>query len=151
VDVGCVALANLFLTLHPEACESDDVCLVNLSGQMADIALIGNGQKLFPRIVLSLNQTWEEALDYLKQNLMDVIEYGRQRLDFCGSPRVIFTGDVPFHDRLDSEFGAGLGSETCFWNPFSRCLRPRGRRAAQMVEPGAARMAASPGIALRRS
>ena len=151
VDVGCIALANLFLSLHPEAGERDEVCLVNLSDHVADIALIGPGRKLFPRIILSLNRTWENALDYLRENLTDVIEYGRQRLAFRASPRLIFTGDVPFRDRLETEIGAGLGAEACFWNPLSGCLRGRGRQTFDIRAPGAARMAASLGLALRRA
>jgi hypothetical protein len=90
-------------------------------------------------------------LDYLRQNLTDAIEYSRQRLNFGSSPRLIFTGDVPFRDRLETEIGAVLNVEAGFWNPLGNCLRGRGRQPFDTRAPGAARMAASLGLALRRA
>ena len=161
VDVVCMAMSNLFLQLAANMPSTEVTGLVHLSHHTADIAIISQGGNIYPRTVFARPVPWDEAIDYLVENITDELRYYRFKLRRPPVERLFFTGRIPSvehseegirEERLLSSVRRETGLPVEFWDPLP-CLKIRDasleRRLAAEPEIGPA-LAPSLGLAMRR-
>ena len=152
LDVGCMAISNLFLELDGRNRGEKGVCLVNLGKHNADIAVLFNGEYIYPRIVLSRSVAWEEAVDYLLENVRDVLAYCEFKLRRGPVEQLLFTGRIPSKELLLEKTAETIALPAELWNPLQhpRVKVSRSVHSLGSQEDTAPLMTASLGLALRR-
>jgi len=153
VDVGCMALCNLFLALRADACAAGAVCLVNLATHTADVAVLLKQGWIYPHVVFAQQAAWESSVEYLGANIADVLKYYRFKLRQEPVARLILTGHLPSGDGFAGQLGERVGLPVEIWDPLSG-LELGTRRVRRLLErhPGAGPLlATSLGLAMRRS
>lgn len=154
VDVGCLAVCNLFLSQHPEQShEENAVCLVSLLHHSADIAILCGGDSVYPRSVLCTSSVWEESPDYFAENLEDALRYYRLKRHLRTVGRIVLTGNLPAGDAFYDTVRKRLNLPVERWDPLERvagqAAKPRrGTNGETFAGP---LLATSLGLALRRS
>ena len=116
LDAAPVAVANLYLHLRIPLDET--VCLVSMTGQWADVAILGPGPYLYVRSILSRVRPWEENTPYLTTSLNDMLEYFESRLRRDPVQRILFTGFLPRWDTQQDAIGSALDLPVERWNPM---------------------------------
>lgn len=152
-DVGCMAVANLYLALQPPVPVDKGVCIVNLGRESADIVVLLNSQFLYPRTVFSRSAAWENALEYLITNISDLLKFYQFKLRQQPVEKVLLSGNLPTDASLIGRIGAAVALPVERWNPLAGITK--GIRAARVFEGCEASkgpiMTTSLGLALRRS
>jgi Tfp pilus assembly PilM family ATPase len=173
LDVACLAVCNLYLTLGGLEPQGGPTGIVHLSPRCADMALLSPDRHLYPSTFFARRSCWNEATDYLAKTIADEIKYYQFRVRRQPVERLILTGNAGVEDasvRPESESGPEPGTEASEesllgkiskatgltvtqWDPF-RELRVRSRHLQGLMdaEPGFGPMlAVSLGLALRKN
>lgn len=151
VDIGCAAIANLYLALRPDGAGDEVVCLVNLNAHSADVAILGAGARLHPRAIRARTRSWAEAPESLVEDIRDELRYVELKLHEQTVRKLVVTGGMPAPRELAEHLGRAVGLPVECWNP----LREPRLRIARAARAGVGdpelgpRFAASLGLALR--
>ncbi|MFA5205246.1 MAG: pilus assembly protein PilM [Lentisphaeria bacterium] len=122
VDVGCLAVCNLFLTLRAWRHEDEAVCLVCLLNHSADIAILYRGECIHPRTVLCTSADWEHAVGFLAENIQDALRYYRMKGNAHGVERILLTGSLASGNGLAGTLAETLEFSVERWNPLLTLL-----------------------------
>jgi Tfp pilus assembly PilM family ATPase len=153
MDVGCLAVCNLFLGLRAWRHEDEAVGLVGLLTHSADIAIIHRGECIYPRTVLCTSSAWENAAGFLGENIQDALCYYRMKGHHHAVERIVLVGNVPAAPAFINTLSTALELPVERWNPLLD-LRERVGGGTMMVDEEAAAtrgslLAACLGLALR--
>jgi Tfp pilus assembly PilM family ATPase len=147
VDVGCMAISNLFLSLNGRV-GSENLCLVNVGSHSLDIAIVSGDSYIYPSSIYSQSVTWLEKLDYLANYIVDVLRYHQFKLNKQPVKKVIFTGILSTDTRLKAKVKHDIQVPTEFWNPLESANLEKNCSVKNVAQGPA--MAACLGLALRR-
>ena len=95
VDIGCMAVCNLFLALNGPARIPGAVCLLNLSTHTADMAVLMKDGWMYPHMLVSRSTAWEGSADYLCAHISDVLKYYHFKLRREPVQRLVLTVRIP--------------------------------------------------------
>ena len=151
MDMGPMAISNLFVTLRGREAASKNVCLLNLGRRFADLAILYNGLSIYPRTVYSRSSDWSDALGYLADNVQDALKFYQFKLRRESVRGVLLCGQVPTGGDFLARLGEAVGVPVEVWNPvreMTQALRVGRALAGAEQERGPA-LAAAAGLALR--
>ena len=151
VDVGCAAIANLYLALRPDGAGEEVVCLINLNEHSADVAILGSGARLHPRAIRARTRSWAEAPESLVEDIRDELRYVELKLHEQSVRKLVVTGGLPASRDLAEQLGRAVALPVECWDPLRepRLRMAHAARAAVGDEDLGPRFAASLGLALR--
>ena len=151
VDIGAAAVSNVYQTLYPSAEAGGDVCLIHLTRQCADIALLFDRCNLYARTVYARTADWESSLDSLAEGVKDALKYYEFKLRRPAVSRLIVVGRLQGRSGLDAMLSREVGRTVEVWDPLAR-VTPDSSRVKRMLIPGQSLppMTVSLGLALRR-
>lgn len=119
LDVGCMALSNLYLTLRSANIGSENaVCVVNLSRFNADIAILFGERYIYPRTIFSRSAEWSGKVQYLIENISDALLYYHVKVDNTPITNLVLTGFVPEDPEFVEQIHDSVGLPTEVWNPL---------------------------------
>ncbi|MCF7849620.1 MAG: pilus assembly protein PilM [Kiritimatiellales bacterium] len=119
VDVGCMALCNLYLALRGKSVNQDHaVCLVNLSRYNADISILFRDRYVYPRTIFSRSTEWSGKVQYLIENISDALLYYHVRVDKTPVTQLVLTGFVPDDPEFMEQIHDTIDLPTEVWNPL---------------------------------
>lgn len=119
MDVGCMALCNLFLALRGECVNAENaICVVNLSRYNADISILYNNHYIYPRTIISRSAEWASKEQYLIENISDALLYYHVKVNKSPVNRLILTGFVPDDPEFVGLIHDTIGLPTEVWNPM---------------------------------
>lgn len=151
VDVGCTALGNAHMGLRGDDHRDHAVCLVNLTGKIADVAILFDGNAMYPRCLANVGEG--EGRDrYLSDSLTDVLKYYQFKLRREPVTDIVITGQAPDMDALRAHMQKRVGLPAAVWNPGTD-VRVRNGRVRQMLERQPEQgmtLATAIGMAMRR-
>jgi Tfp pilus assembly PilM family ATPase len=132
VDLAPLAAANLFRVLHPHGENGTSTCLLDVSTDTADMVVLTGDGFAYPRSLRSYSATWDRAVDYLAENIEDVLRHTRISLRRPPVTKVYLTGRVGSRETLRTELQDTLGRPVAAWNP----LEDMGQRSIQRARSG---------------
>jgi Tfp pilus assembly PilM family ATPase len=150
MDVGCLAIGNLYLALKGQAPEGG-ICIVSMGRRSADVCVLSGSDTIYPRTVFS-RAPWSEGLDYLVTSVQDLLRYYQFKLRRNPVEQLLVCGQIPKTSDFERKLGEAIGVAVTRWNPLndlplsvraSRATAGRGNDIGPV-------MAASVGLALRR-
>jgi Tfp pilus assembly PilM family ATPase len=149
LDVGSMAVANLFLALKGNDLSPEPVCVTNLSTRTADIAILANRQWIYPQTVISRAADWEQAIPFLCENIMDALKYYEFKQHHTPVTRLILTGATA--DKLAGALRQRLNLPVETWDPLSSMSIPSSALSQRLTQTthGGQMLASSLGLALR--
>jgi hypothetical protein len=180
MDVACMAVPNLYRRLRGNGHAEETTAIVHLSRQSGDIAILPGDGELYPRTFFSRCAKWDDAMDYLTNNIRDELMYHRFKRRGKPVEKVVLTGQIPTgpcdpnaedSDRetesrgsgppeastgADGDFAARLGKAAgvavSIWDPLSdmTVARAAARKIGERRSPVGS-LAVSLGLALRRN
>ena len=137
LDIGPLAAANLFRDLRPAEREPGYICLLDLNPDSVDMVVLGQDGFAYPRSLRSYSAPWDEALDYLLENVLDVLRHVR-----FGLRRPPVERDLPDRARPGSgRDGIAIGNGP---GAAGRGLEPPGGDQRTVAEPGPIRQRFGP-------
>ena len=151
LDLGATAVCNLFCALHPDPKGTQEVCLVHLTRQCADIAVIFEGRGLYARAVYARGKDWDASMDLLAEGIKEALKYYEFKLRRTPPGRIVLTGRLPALPGADTRLQAAVGVPVEVWDPLRQVV-PGSHRVRHLL----ARPAEVPsltigmGLALRR-
>lgn len=148
VDVGCMAISNLFLALNSRL-RTENVCLVNLDRKSADIAVLCDDSHIYPSNIYSRTNTWKENTEYLINHIVDVLRYHQYKLHKEPIIRVVFTGTLSSDIQMQHTLKKSIEVPVEFWDPLESSDIEKGS-SLNKKEINGPSMAACLGLALRR-
>jgi Tfp pilus assembly PilM family ATPase len=153
LDVGTLAVCNLFSEIGQAVAPSTAACLVNLGRRTADVAILYEGNFVYPRNVFSRAADWETVPDQLVGHLQDMLKYSRFKLRPEPVMRVLLCGRVPAGTGFLQTLSEGVAMPVERWNPVNDMdLRTKASRALTgKKETMGPALAACLGLALRSS
>ena len=118
LDVGCTAIANLFLTLRGNTRNGEAVCLINLQDYCVDLAILNENNFLYPCSIYSPMQVWGQALERLVENIRNELKYFEYKL--CQNPvqKVVLMGPADLCRQLAEHLQKTLTMPIEHWNPL---------------------------------
>ena len=151
VDVGTLAVGNLFAAVGEAVPPGTAVCLINLGRRMADISILYQGDFVYPRVVSSRAADWTTVPEQLAGHLQDMLKYSQFKLRHEPVKRVVLCGRVSADPAWMKAFADGVGMPVELWNPLSKAAM--GVRSSRTLSGESARMgpalATCLGLALR--
>jgi Tfp pilus assembly PilM family ATPase len=152
LDVGPLAVSNLYQALAHAPSDKSGVCLVNLCHRQADMAILYDTHSVYPRTIVSRKADWDAAPDYLVANIQDVLKFYQFKLRQEPLNKILLCGQIPAQPGFVAQLQKSLGMKVEAWNPLRglKCGFRTSRLAAQGEERMGAALAASIGMALRR-
>jgi Tfp pilus assembly PilM family ATPase len=150
VDIGPMAVRNLYVRLREPAESGTSVCLVHIGRRLADIAIVYEQDAVFPRTIASSGSEWPEALDYLAANIDDALKFYQFKLRRSPVERVLLCGRVPGKDAQRG-LAETLGRKVETWDPCRNLtIAPRvGRLLNGSRADMGSQLASCMGLALR--
>jgi Tfp pilus assembly PilM family ATPase len=151
VDVGCTALGNIFMGLRGAEHRDSAVCLVNLSGRTADVAILFDGNAMYPRC-LTNGGDGDGRIRFLADNLNDVLKYYQFKLRREPVTEIIVTGQAPDMAALCAQLQQRVRLPVSAWDP-SKALNIRNWRVRQLLDHHPAQgmtLATAIGMAMRK-
>ena len=149
VDVGCLAVCNLYQILKGNIAANQATAVVCLAQKRADIAILSSKRQVFPRTDFSPRATWAETETYLAECLSETIKYHQFVLHRPPVTRLVLTGTVHQPESLITHFRT-LVEQTDFWNPIPDLHSIVNRLHSKLNTKIGAQLATSLGLALRR-
>ena len=152
LDVGALAVSNLYHALNREAPAKSGVCLVNLGCRMADIAVLYGSNSVYPRTIFSRAEDWDTTPNFLATNIQDVLKYYQFKLRQEPLNKILLCGQIPGRPDFITQLEASTGTHVEIWNPVSamKCGFRTSRFFGNVGERLGPALAASIGLALRR-
>ncbi len=151
LDLGATAVCNLFCALHSEPKATQEVCLVHLTRQCADIAVLFEGRGIYARTVYARGKDWDASLDLLAEGIKEALKYYEFKLRRSPPGRIVLAGRMPARSGVDTWMQTATGVPVEMWDPLQQVVAASRRvkhlltRAGQLPP-----MAISMGLALRR-
>ncbi len=152
LDVGCLALSNIFLELCRESVAKGPLCLINLSDHFADMAIVCDADWIYPHAIVFNATRPEDSIAYLCDSINNVLRFHQYKLHRSPVTRIVIAGKLPIPSQLQAALQKGAGLPVEIWNPLQKMtVRPAGlaRRLAANPDIGPL-LATSLGLALRR-
>jgi len=149
VDVGCLAVCNLYLHLKEMTPSDQATAVVCLARDRADIAILFGNHQIFPRTICSPRLTWGETNACLAECLSDTIKYHQFILHGPPVTRMVLTGAVPQPELLMDQLRK-LVPQSEFWNPIFDLDSVNKNLLPRVETHSGALLATSLGLALRR-
>lgn len=151
LDVGCTAIANLYMMCHGPTPAGAATCLMNVQDHCVDLAILNGNNFLYPRSIYLPTQVWAEALDKLVENIRHELKYFEFKLFQHPVKKMVLMGSAACDRHLADHLQETLALPVELWNPLqdpcfnvTRAARPAWQDAA--LGP---LLVASLGLALR--
>ncbi len=152
LDIRALAVANLYEVVGDRGGDVP-VCLVNLSPHAADVMIRRGTGELYPHAIFCRASTWNEAPDFLAENIRDVLRYSEYKLGWASVRQVVLSGTIPCDEVFLNALKEALGIDLKFWDPVSEISR-KSRGVMELLDgkdSPAGFLAPALGLALRRS
>lgn len=117
LDISSMAIANIFLRLRAIS-EKESLCLVNVLNRSADVCILFGGSQIYPRNIYSQVDSWREKIDYLINNIEDLMRYYQFKLRNKPINKLIFTGKAVSDEEIKSLLEHKFSVPVEFWNPL---------------------------------
>lgn len=151
LDLGATAVCNLYCAQHRDAKGTPDVCLVHLTRQCADIAVMFEGRGLYARAVYARGKDWDASLDLLAEGLKEALKYYEFKLRRTPPGRIVLTGRLPALPGADARLQTAVGVPVEVWNPLQQVVPASHRVRRLLAHPTEVpSLAIAMGLALRR-
>jgi len=150
LELGATAVANLYQATHREPKACDDVCVLLLTPQSAEVAILFEGDGLYARTLYARGGSWDQSVQTLIEGVQDALKYFVFKLRGRPVRKLVVTGRLPaqadFLDVVRSKTDVPVEA----WDPVStaRASSARVRAALQKGMPSS--LAISMGLSLRR-
>lgn len=151
LDVGVLAIGNLYTAIEELPPAAAPVCIANLGNRTADIAILYHDGFIYPRVVFSPAADWRTVADQLSGHIQDMMKYSEFKLRRDSVKRVMLCGSVPEDGSFRRGVSEGVGLPCEVWNPIAKLapgLRVNRLLSGKHAEMGPA-LATCLGLALR--
>ncbi len=151
VDIGCTALGNAYVGLRGEEHKAHAVCLVNLNGRTADVAILFDGNAMYPRCLANVG-AGEGRDRYLADSLNDMLKYYQFKLRREPVTDIVLTGQTPEKGALCEVVQKRTGLPVSMWAPCEdiHIRHGRVRQALERHPEQGLTLATAIGVAMRR-
>jgi Tfp pilus assembly PilM family ATPase len=122
LDVGVLAIGNLYTSIEDIPSAAAPVCIVNLGRRTADIAILYHDGFIYPRVVFSPAADWQMVADQLAGHVQDMMKYSEFKLRRDPVKRVMLCGSVPEEDSFRRGVSDGVGLPCEVWNPLAKLV-----------------------------
>ena len=151
LDLDAAAVGNLFCALHPDPKGLQEVCLVHLTRQCADIAVIFEQRGLYARTVYARGKDWDASLDLLAEGIKEALKYFEFKLRRSPPGKIVLAGRLPTRSGADAWLQTATGIPVEVWDPLQRVVPASFRVKRLLARPGGLpSLAIAMGLALRR-
>jgi type IV pilus assembly protein PilM len=152
LDVGALAVCNLWLHLNSGAATGDVVFAVTLTRETAHLVIVAANGRVYPRTIVCGSGDWASSVDYLVDNITGQQEYAEAKLGMPRATRLLLTGELPGGAAFIEEVARRIPQFPVEgWSPMSdkRVRVASGVRQFKNDPDLAGRMTVSLGLALR--
>ncbi len=151
LDVGALAVCNLWLHLSGGRQPDDVVFAVNLTRQSAHLVILAADGRVYPRTIVCGSGDWSTSIDYLVDNITGQEDYAETKLGMPPVRRILLTGSIPGGGAFIDRVQALVAHPVEGWTPMAGEQVSVARRASRLkTNPDLARrMTVSLGLALR--
>jgi len=118
LDVGCTAIANLYLMCHGPTQVGAATCLMNLQDHCIDLAILNGNNFLYPRSIYLPTETWAQALDKLVENIRHELKYFEFKLFQHPVKKMVLMGPAALDRQLTEHLQETLALPVEHWNPL---------------------------------
>jgi Tfp pilus assembly PilM family ATPase len=136
LELTSTAVANLYLQLEDISPDENAVCLLHLTPHQADIVIIFEGNRIYPRCLFSRSGNWESSISYLMDSVQENIRYFRFKLRKGEISKFIVTGKIPGQDKIIQELEQRFGLPVHSWNPLSSARMIQSRLISRSEDMG---------------
>lgn len=151
VDVGATALCNAYQALQSGAAGDGVTCLVHLTRQCADVALLFARQGVYARSVQARDADWDTSPDTLIESVKDALKYYEFKLRQQPVTRLVLAGRLPPRAGFEAALGKAVGLPVTVWQPLQALVPGSSRVRRLLANPAQVPpLAISIGLALRR-
>ena len=132
LDLGATAITNLFHAQQTDRRLREDTCVLHLTRQGADIAVLFERHGLYARTVFARSVSWESSLDYLAESVKDAFKYYEFKLRGAPVQRLFVTGRLPTTPDFTAQLAHALGVPVEVWDPLAR-IAPGSLRVKRLL------------------
>jgi len=117
LDVGPMAIGNLFLKLRP--INKDEVaCVVSVDKHTLDMCILSREARIYPRSVYSKATPLSERIEYIVENIDEFLRYYEFKLRKPPPTRLVVTGGLATDKSLSGLIEKSLKIPVEFWDPL---------------------------------
>lgn len=151
LDVGALAVCNLWLHLDGARLRDEVVFAVNLTRQSAHLVILASDGRVYPRTIVCGSGDWGTSIDYLVDNITGQEDYAETKLGLPPVRRILMTGSIPGGGAFLEKIQSRVAHPVEGWTPMAGEQVSVSRRASRLkTDPDfARRMTVSLGLALR--
>ena len=151
LDVGALAVCNLWLQLDGARLRDEVVFAVNLTRQSAHLVILASAGRVYPRTIVCGSGDWSTSIDYLVDNITGQEDYAETKLGLPPVRRILMTGSIPGGSAFIEKVRSRVAHPVEGWTPMAGEQVSVARRASRLKTDAdlARRMTVSLGLALR--
>lgn len=150
MDVGATAVGNLFSALHPDPQSREDVAVLHLSSQRADLALLFGGDSLYARTLFARGENWDLSMGSLIEGVQDALKYYAFKLRGRPVRQLWVSGRLPDMPDFMIQLRSKLGVAVDPWNPVDSMTPASMQARRALKDKQCPPLVVSLGLALRR-
>lgn len=150
MEVGATAVGNLYSATHPDPQTREDVAVLHLSNQRADLALLFGGDSLYARTLHARGDNWEASLGSLMEGVQDALKYYVFKLRSQPVRQLMVSGRLPDTPDFMIQLRSKLGVAVDYWEPLDQIVPATMQARRAMKENKRPPLVVSLGLALRR-
>jgi Tfp pilus assembly PilM family ATPase len=118
LNIGCFAIANLFLKIKNFS-KAKVVCIANITNHSTDISIITQGHYIYPRSIYTQNNSFDDTINYIIENIKDMLRYHQFKLQRPPVEAVVFTGEILSSEKLKENIKNKIDLPVEFWDPLN--------------------------------
>lgn len=117
IDIGCMAVANLYKKSKDHK-PKETVCVVNANNSIVDISILSEGSRIYPRSVYSALSSARDRMDFLIENIGELLKYYQFKLHFKPAERLIITGRLSHDEAFMEGIKKSVDIPVDIWDPL---------------------------------
>ncbi|MCZ7592002.1 MAG: pilus assembly protein PilM [Kiritimatiellae bacterium] len=149
MEPGATAMANLYRATHREPGACEDVCVLYLTRQSADISILFNERGLYARSLFARGGSWGDGMHNLHVGLQDALKYYVFKLRGLPVRRIVVTGQMSDTPGLVEGLQSQTGLPVSVWNLLGDLKDTSSRVHKKLLEDRRPAFAVSMGLSLR--
>jgi Tfp pilus assembly PilM family ATPase len=151
LDVGALAVCNLWLHLSNGLQPDEVVFAINLTRHSAHLVILAGDRRVYPRTIVCGSGDWGTSIDHLVDNITGQEDYAETKLGLPAVRRILMTGSIPGGSAFIAKVQERVAHPVEGWTPLAGEQVAVSRRASRLkTDPDLARrMTVSLGLALR--
>jgi Tfp pilus assembly PilM family ATPase len=146
IDIGCMAVANLYKRLKDQRLQ-EPVCVVNANNGIIDISILSEGSRIYPRSAYSAPSSARDNKGFIIENIGELLRYYQFKLHQKPVEKLMITGRLSHDKVFMEELKKSVEIPVDIWDPLKEIVlkQPAFAEKKELLGP---MTAASLGLAL---